>query len=30
MVLIEGSKLSKKDKKALMAVLDLEVLKIAK
>ena len=30
MVLIEGSKLLKKDKKALMAVLDLEVLKIAK
>ena len=30
MVLIEGSKLLKKDKKALMAVLDIEVLKIAK
>ena len=30
MVLIKGSKLLKKDKKALMAVLDLEVLKIAK
>jgi hypothetical protein len=30
MVLIEGSKLSKKTKKALNAVLDPEVLKIAK
>ena len=30
MVFIEGSKLLKKDKKALMAVLDIEVLKIAK
>ena len=30
MVLIEGSKLLKKDKKALIALLDIEVLKIAK